>query len=62
MLGATIIGGISFGAALGAYQGTVCAIRQVRGDYCHCHDLAPGIESSFLLILWMLLSTSYPRL
>lgn len=31
VIGATIVGGLSFGVALGMYQGTACAIRQIRG-------------------------------
>lgn len=31
VIGATVAGGLAFGVALGTYQGTVCAIRKIRG-------------------------------
>jgi len=44
VIGATIVGGLSFGVALGTYQAAVCTIRQVRGD-SHFPNLATPTRS-----------------
>lgn len=44
VIGATIVGGLSFGVALGTYQAAVCTIRRVRGD-SHFPNLASPTPS-----------------